>query len=111
VPYEKGFHFLYYLDRLVGRENFNKFIPHYFYQFSGKSLDSFQFKETFVDFMNSLEDKEIAEKIASIDWDTWFYKSGLPPKPDFDTSLAKVCYDLAEKWKDPVRPSPSWPTN
>jgi len=28
IPYEKGFNFLYYLDRLVGREKWDAFIPH-----------------------------------------------------------------------------------
>lgn len=28
VPYEKGFHFVWYLDRVVGRQNFDKFIPY-----------------------------------------------------------------------------------
>jgi len=28
IPYEKGFNFLYYLDRLVGREKWDKFIRH-----------------------------------------------------------------------------------
>lgn len=28
VPYEKGFNFLYFLDQTVGREKWNKFIPH-----------------------------------------------------------------------------------
>lgn len=28
IPYEKGFNFLYYLDRLVGRAKWDKFIPH-----------------------------------------------------------------------------------
>jgi len=28
VPYEKGFNFLYYLDRLIGREKWDTFIPH-----------------------------------------------------------------------------------
>jgi leukotriene-A4 hydrolase len=28
IPYEKGFNFLYYLDRLVGREKWDKFIPY-----------------------------------------------------------------------------------
>lgn len=28
VPYEKGYHFLYYLERLFGREAWDKFIPH-----------------------------------------------------------------------------------
>ncbi|KAI5462450.1 peptidase family M1-domain-containing protein [Mariannaea sp. PMI_226] len=108
VAYEKGFHFLYYLERLVGRENFDKFIPHYFKKWAEKSLDSFEFKETFVNFFNSLEDSEISAKVAQIDWDDKFYSPGLPPKPEFDTSLADMCYDLAEKWKDPeYKPSPS----
>jgi leukotriene-A4 hydrolase len=102
VPYEKGYHFLNYLEILVGREAFDKFIPHYFSTWAEKSLDSFQFKETFLNFFNGLGDGSIKEKVASIDWDTWFYKPGLPPKPKFDTSLADVCYSLAEKWKDPV---------
>ena len=28
VPYEKGFTFLYYLERQIGREKWDKFIPH-----------------------------------------------------------------------------------
>lgn len=28
VPYEKGFTFLYYLEKLLGKEKWNKFIPH-----------------------------------------------------------------------------------
>ncbi|TDZ67196.1 Leucine aminopeptidase 2 [Colletotrichum trifolii] len=107
VPYEKGFHFLYYLEGLVGRDAFDKFIPHYFTKWSRKSLDSFEFKATFLDFFNGLGDAGIKEKVASIDWDKWFYQPGLPPKPDFDTSLADVCYKLAENWKDEnFTPSP-----
>lgn len=34
-----------------------------------------------------------------LDWDTWFYSPGLPPKPRFDTSLADVVYELAKKWQ------------
>lgn len=102
VAYEKGFHFLYYLDRLVGRDNFDKFIPHYFTKWAGKSLDSFEFKDTFVEFFNSLGDESLKQKIATIDWEGRLYSPGLPPKPDFDTTLAKQCYDLAGKWKDSV---------
>ncbi|KAJ3526281.1 hypothetical protein NM208_g11267 [Fusarium decemcellulare] len=101
VAYEKGFHFVYYLEQLVGRENFDKFIPHYFTKWSGKSLDSFEFKQTFLDFFNGLGNDEISKKISTIDWDDKFYTPGLPPKPDFDTSLANMCYKLANKWKDP----------
>ncbi|KAF4982877.1 hypothetical protein FZEAL_1573 [Fusarium zealandicum] len=100
VAYEKGFHFLYYLERVVGRDNFDKFIPYYFTKWSEKSLDSFEFKQTFLDFFGGLANDEISKKISEIDWDDKFYTPGLPPKPDFDTSLANMCYELANKWKD-----------
>ncbi|KAH8202299.1 hypothetical protein TruAng_003576 [Truncatella angustata] len=99
VPYEKGFHFLWYLDKLVGREHFDKFIPHYFQTWARKSLDSFEFKQTFLDFFNSYGSVEIKEKIAQIPWEERFYTPGLPPKPEFDTSYVDSCLALAEKWK------------
>ncbi|KAK3326345.1 peptidase family M1-domain-containing protein [Apodospora peruviana] len=108
VPYEKGFHFIYYLDRLVGRENFDKFIPFYFGKWATKSLDSYEFKATFLEFFGAPGYADLKEKIAGIDWEARFYNPGLPPKPDFDTSLVDVCYELARKWKQPgFSPSPS----
>ena len=38
--------------------------------------------------------------LKAVDWNTWFYAPGLPPKPDFDTSLVDVCYALAAKWEN-----------
>lgn len=102
VAYEKGFHFVYYLERVVGRPNFDKFIPHYFTKWSGKSLDSFEFRDTFMDFFNGLGNEDIKQKIKEIDWEGRFYTPGLPTKPEFDTTLADECYKLAEKWKDSV---------
>ena len=102
VAYEKGFHFLYYLDTLVGRDNFDKFIPHYFAKWSGKSLDSFEFRDTFMDFFNGLGDEAVKQKIATIDWESRLYTPGLPPKPEFDTAMVKECYELASKWQDSV---------
>ena len=104
VPYEKGFHFLWYLDRLVGREHFDKFIPHYFQTWAKKSLDSFEFKQTFLDFFNAYGNEEIKAKVAQIDWEGRFYTPGLPPKPEFDTSYVDTCLALAEKWKAEVGP-------
>ncbi len=102
VPYEKGFHFLYYLERLVGREHFDKFIPHYFKTWARKSLDSYEFKKTFLDFFEGYGDAGIKEKIATIPWEERFYKPGLPPKPDFNTTYVDDCLALAEKWKQEV---------
>ena len=102
VPYEKGFHFLYYLEKLVGKQNFDMFIPHYFTKWSGKSLDSIEFKTTFLDFFRGLEDADIHLKIDGIDWDKWFYSPGLPPKPEFDMSYVDMCYKLVDSWKDEV---------
>ncbi|KAI1492522.1 peptidase family M1-domain-containing protein [Biscogniauxia mediterranea] len=106
VPYEKGFHFLYYLDRLIGREHFDKFIPHYFKTWARKSLDSFEFKKTFLDFFEAYGNEEIKEKIAQINWDERFYSPGLPDKPDFDTTFVDSCLALADQWKkDDYQPS------
>lgn len=44
-----------------------------------------------------------------LDWDKWFYSPGLPPKPQFDTSLVDVVYTLAKKWEtdSSFKPQPS----
>lgn len=105
VPYEKGFHMVYYLDRLVGRKNFDKFIPYYFTKWTNKSLDSYEFKATFLEFFDRPEYADLKDKIAQIDWEGRFYSPGMPPKPDFDTSLIDACYKLADQWKKKVRQS------
>jgi leukotriene-A4 hydrolase len=97
IPYEKGFVFLDYLEKLIGRDKWDKFIPHYFRTWMLKSLDSFEFKSTLTDFFAS--DAETTKKLKELDWDTWFYKPGYPPNPNYDDSMVKVCYELADKWR------------
>ncbi|KAJ5088120.1 hypothetical protein N7456_011736 [Penicillium angulare] len=97
IPYEKGFNFLFYLENLVGKPKFDKFIPHYFTTFKCKSLDSYEFKANILDFFQS--DAEASKLLNELDWDKWFYAPGLPPKPQFDTSLVDVVYELAKKWQ------------
>jgi leukotriene-A4 hydrolase len=70
----------------------------YFTTWKFKSLDSYDFKVTLLDFFAS--DAEASKKLNDLDWDTWFYKPGYPPKPDYDTSLVDACYALADKWKN-----------
>ncbi|KAI1925165.1 Leucyl aminopeptidase yscIV [Ophidiomyces ophidiicola] len=109
VPYEKGFIFIFYLENLIGKEKFDKFIPHYFMKFRGQSLDSFEFKSCLENFFTS--DRDSSVLLADVDWNAWFYKPGLPPKPHFDMSLVNVVYDLAKKWRPQAEssfsPSPS----
>lgn len=98
IPYEKGFTFLYHLEGLLGKEKWDTFIPHYFKTFRERSLDSYEFKATLLDFFAS--DAPTSQKLNDLDWDAWFYKPGFPPKPAFDTTLADQCYALASKWED-----------
>jgi leukotriene-A4 hydrolase len=72
-----------------------------------KSLDSFEFKATLEEFF---KDKPKEKNLLSeVDWQTWFYKPGMPPKPPFDDSMVKVCTYLANKWLEkkakPFEPS------
>jgi leukotriene-A4 hydrolase len=97
IPYEKGFTFLYHLEKLIGKEKWDKFIPHYFTEYKERSVDSYEFKATLLSFFES--DSEASKKLQEVDWDAWFYKPGYPPKPAFDTTLADQCYELADKWQ------------
>ncbi|KAE9976386.1 hypothetical protein EG328_002655 [Venturia inaequalis] len=98
IPYEKGFNFLYRLEKLIGKEKWDKFIPHYFTVFKFKSLDSYDFKSTLLSFFASDQDASVL--LQDLDWDEAFYKPGFPPKPDFDTSMVDSCYALADLWKN-----------
>ena len=94
VPYEKGFNLLFHLETILGgKAEFDPFIRHYFKKFAKKSLDTFQFLDTLYEFYP--EKKEILD---SVDWETWLYKPGMPPRPHFITALADNVYQLADKW-------------
>ena len=72
-----------------------EFLRFYYKKFALKSIDSDDFKETFLEYFKD------NEGVVEIDWNTWFYEPGLPIwKPDFDDSLAKVCWELANQWLD-----------
>ena len=71
------------------------FLKFYYKKFAYKSINSEQFKETFLEYFKDVE------AVKSVDWETWFFKPGMPIyKPKFDDSLAVVCWDLAKKWQD-----------
>jgi len=96
VPYEKGSTFLWYLeDSVGGASKFEPYLKSYYKQFAYQSIDSNTFKAHFLEHFSNVEE------VNKIDWDTWFNKPGMPIyKPTFDESLARVCWDLAEKWQN-----------
>ncbi|KAF1843557.1 leukotriene A-4 hydrolase [Cucurbitaria berberidis CBS 394.84] len=96
IPYEKGFHALYQFELLIGKEKWDSFIPHYFETFKNKSLDSYDFKSCLIDFF--AKDSKVNKKLEDFDWDKLFYAPGYPRKPDFDQTMVKGCYELADKW-------------
>ena len=69
----------------------------YFTTFARQSLDSYEFKSCLLSFFSA--DKSASTFLENLDWDTWFYSPGLPPKPNYDTSLVDICYALASKWE------------
>ncbi|KAF2275621.1 leukotriene A-4 hydrol [Westerdykella ornata] len=97
IPYEKGFHALYAFELLLGKDKWDKFIAHYFETFKFKSIDSYDFKACLIDFFAS--DAEASKKLEEFDWDRLFYAPGYPEKPQFDDSMVKRCYALADKWQ------------
>ncbi|KAJ6006549.1 hypothetical protein N7451_004493 [Penicillium sp. IBT 35674x] len=119
IPYEKGFNFLFYLENLVGKPKFDKFIPHYFTTFQRKSLDSYEFKASILSFFES--DSEASKLLNELDWDKWFYSPGMPPsrssihlcssfKPqvsDLEGLTANQIVVFLEqilRWEQPLRP-------
>ncbi|RMZ73555.1 leukotriene A-4 hydrolase [Pyrenophora seminiperda CCB06] len=107
IPYEKGFHALYRFELLLGKSKWDTFIPHYFDTFKFKSVDSYDFKACLLDFFAN--DAEATKTLEEFDWDDLFYKPGFPQKPEFDQSMVKCCYDLADKWQALVSASASTP--
>ncbi|KAK7041806.1 Leucyl aminopeptidase yscIV [Paramarasmius palmivorus] len=101
VPYEKGANLILHLERtLGGLEVFLPFIRDYVDTFMGKSITTEQWKEHLYSYYRKNGGEEKVQALDSIDWNAWFYGEGteLPVKMEYDTSLAKSAYDLAERW-------------
>ena len=63
---------------------FEPFLRAYYENFKYQSIDSYQFKEFFLNYFKNND-------LSSIDWEQWFNLPGMPKyKPNFDESLAKV---------------------
>ncbi|GAV63719.1 Peptidase_M1 domain-containing protein/Leuk-A4-hydro_C domain-containing protein [Cephalotus follicularis] len=71
VPYEKGFQFLWRIERQIGRPAFDEFLKKYIATFKFKSIDT----ETFLDFLKS----NIPGIEKDINLELWTEGIGIPP--------------------------------
>lgn len=96
IPYEKGFLFLLYLESLVGGKD--KMIPwlqSYFKANMNKSVTSEQMQASFLAHFGD---------VKGIDWNEWFYGTGLPtvfnPDTYLNQNMNKNVDALTAIWKD-----------
>lgn len=92
VPYEKGFQFLWRIERQIGRPAFDEFIKKYIATFKFKSIDT----ETFLNFLK--ENVPGIEK--QIDLELWTEGTGIPPDAyEPVSSLYSKIVSLANEFK------------
>ncbi|TPX57955.1 leukotriene-A4 hydrolase [Powellomyces hirtus] len=98
VPYEKGFNFLFYLEKeLGGPAVFEPYLKAHVTKFAHKSINTNDFKTFLYEFYQDQEGKTAI--LNAVDWEAWFHKPGMPPVTNvFDDSLAKACQQLADEW-------------
>lgn len=91
VPYEKGFQFLWRIERQVGRPAFDEFLKKYIDTFKFKSIDT----ETFIEFLKA----NIPDIENQIDLVLWTEGTGIPPDAyEPDSSSYKMIVSLANEF-------------
>jgi len=106
IPYEKGFNFLYYLEKLVNSQSnidlFRKILRQYFINYKYKSIKYEDFKEYFIDKINEELDEEKAKFVLDqIDWKKWIEAPGYPPvKNDFSNKYATEVENAVKSFYD-----------
>ncbi len=88
IPYEKGAHLLWLIEKTVGREIFDKFLIKYF---KDNAFKPFTTAKAITYFENNLWNQN-AEWRKTVDFDKWIYEPGIPencPRPG-NTRFAKV---------------------
>lgn len=78
VPYEKGYTFIYYLETLVGKENFRKILQAYILKYSLKSISHEEFRETFEENVKLIYADKAEEILHKVEWDKWIKTRGYP---------------------------------
>jgi len=97
VPYEKGFHLLYALERMVGEETFLELVAAYLKKFAYGTVTTEEFREFCIGFWKNTNPAAYT-KVKDFSWDEWMYGTGMPPLPVFNKSLAEAAESLAAAW-------------
>nr|XP_007142660.1 hypothetical protein PHAVU_007G005900g [Phaseolus vulgaris]ESW14654.1 hypothetical protein PHAVU_007G005900g [Phaseolus vulgaris] len=91
VPYEKGFQFLWRIERQIGRPAFDEFLKKYIGTFKFQSIDT----ETFIDFLKA----NIPGIENQIDIVLWTEGTGIPPDAcEPDSTIYKLIVSLANEF-------------
>ncbi|KAG1490726.1 hypothetical protein G6F46_008776 [Rhizopus delemar] len=100
VPYEKGFNFLYQIEKVVGGPSvFEPYMKAYVENFASTSISTEDWKNFLFQYMEKVHGPSMIEKLNTIDFDAWINQPGMPPVDNaFDTTLADACLDLADRW-------------
>ena len=93
IPYEKGFNFLYYLEKIVNQASdidlFRKMLRSYFTKYKYQSIHYEDFRSFFIDFINQELQEKAKAVLDQIDWVNWVEAPGFPKiKNDFSNKYA-----------------------
>ncbi|KAL5219330.1 hypothetical protein ABZP36_020014 [Zizania latifolia] len=98
VPYEKGFQFLWRIERQIGRPAFDEFVKKYISTFKFQSIDT----ETFLEFLKA----NVTGIENQIDLQLWIEGTGIPPDAmEPDSAIYKKICSLAAEFKSGKLPS------
>ncbi|GAB4854892.1 Leucine aminopeptidase [Ancistrocladus abbreviatus] len=93
VPYEKGFQFLWRIERQIGRPAFDEFIKKYIATFKFQSIDT----ETFLNFLKA----NVPGIEKEIDLELWTEGTGIPPDATHPvSSIYSEIVSLANEFKN-----------
>ena len=96
VPYEKGYQFLIFIEKLIGKDYFKEVMQKYVKKYRYKSVDYTSFKEVLEEVIKE-KFKDSQKIIDEINWDKWLYEKGIPSyKNNFSSKLLKEAENLAE---------------
>ena len=102
VPYEKGYQFLIFIEKLIGKDYFKEVMQRYIKKYKYKSVDYTAFKEVLEKLIKEKYNEENSKKlILEIDWDKWLNQKGIPKNKNvFFSELLKDAEQLAKDFLD-----------